>query len=149
MGTTLGNRSEVPVVWLDTNVLFRYLLNDHDVHSHTAKLLIEKAARGEVRLRLAMIIVMECCETLKYAFGLDKSLIADAMLKFLQLTGIETEERRVMEETLKRYGRIKNVDFADAYLATYAMAKKPAHVVTFNVKDFQLAGLTVSQPSEL
>lgn len=54
-----------------------------------------------------------------------------------------------MVEAFIRFGQEKKVDFVDAYLAAYAKMKKPAHVVTFNARDFKTEGLTVSQPDEL
>lgn len=70
------------------------------------------------------------------------------MLRFIALKGIETEAKMVVIEALTRFGQKNNVDFVDAYLAAYAKAKKPAHVVAFNTKDFNVDGLTVSQPDE-
>lgn len=137
------------VVWLDTNVIFRYLLNDHDDHSPKAEALVQKAERGQIRLRLSMVIAMECCDTMRHAMGIDKRDISQAMLKFMHLNGVEAEEKTIMVEALTRFGEERQVDFVDAYLAAYAKAKKPAHIVTFNAKDFRVGGLTVSQPDEL
>ena len=138
-----------PVVWLDTNVIFRYLLNDHDDHSPEAAALVKKAERGQIRLRLSMVIAMECSDTMRHAMRIDKQDISKAMLKFMDLDGVETEEKTVMVEAFARFGQERQVDFVDAYLAAYAKTKKPAHIVTFNAKDFRVNKLTVSRPDEL
>ena len=136
------------IVWLDTNVVFRYLLNDHNDHAPKAAALVRKAEQGKIKLRLFMVVVMECCDTMIHAMGIDKPSISEAMLRFIALKGIETEAKMVVIEALTRFGQKNNVDFVDAYLAAYAKAKKPAHVVTFNTKDFNVDGLPVSQPDE-
>ncbi len=56
--------------------------------------------------------------------------------------------RFTMVEAFQRFGREKEVDFVDAYLCAYVKVKKAAQIVTFNVKDFNVDGVTVCQPSE-
>lgn len=96
-----------------------------------------------------MVVTMECCDAMRYAMKIDKQSISKAMLQFMDLDGIETEAMAVMVEALTRFGQHRKIDFVDAYLAAYAKIKKPAHVVTFNTKDFKVDGLTVSQPREV
>lgn len=43
-----------PSVWLDTNVIFRYLLNDHDEHSPIAASIVSKAEQGRIKLKLSI-----------------------------------------------------------------------------------------------
>ena len=133
-------------LWLDTNVVFRFLLGDDDAHSPEAARLFERAAAGEVTLKLSVVVVMECCETLRHVMKLGKAPIAEALMAVMALRGVRAEERDILERALAVYGRRGRVDFVDAYLAQLALAKGPPHVVTFNVRDFDAAGLTARRP---
>lgn len=139
-------RSEIPAVWLDTNVIFRYLLGDHEVHSPEAARLVGKAAQGVIRLKVSMVVVMECCDAMRHVMKLERVAIAQALATFLDLPGIDTEEDGVVKDALDRYARRPAVDFVDAYLASYAVAKGPPHIATFNTRDFRRPGLVASRP---
>ncbi len=133
-------------LWLDTNVVFRFLLGDDDAHSPEAARLFKRAAAGEVTLKLSLAVVMECCETLRHVMKLGKAPIAEALCGVMALKGVRTEERDILERALAVYGRHSRVDFVDAYLAQVALTKGPPHVATFNLRDFNAPGLTARRP---
>ena len=119
--------------WLDTNVILRYLLNDHPDQGPRARALIERAERGECKLKIASHIVCEAIYILEnqdYA----RDEIYDALKDFSRISGIAFLDEDAIFEALVDY-KDKNIDFADALLAALSRAKAET-VWTFNRKHF-------------
>lgn len=130
MGSALG--------WLDTNVILRYLLNDHPERSPRARALIESAERGERGLKVAPHIVCEVVYVLE-SQGYARDEIYGALKDFSRINGIEFLDGDTVFEALVDFGD-KKVDFADALLAALGRAEAGT-VWTFNGKHFvRLAG---------
>lgn len=107
--------------WLDTNVLLRFLLNDHPVMSPAAAALIRQA--GSVRFKIAAVVLAECCYVLKgKTYSFSHSDIAAALKSFLLMNGIESDELPVLLNSLDLF-ETHRLDFADAYLMTLAEAR--------------------------
>ena len=115
--------------WLDTNVILRCLLNDHPEHGPRARALIERAERGECKLKIAPHIVCETIyilESQNYA----RDEIYGALKDFGRIDGIVFSDEDAVFEALVDY-KDKNVDFADALLAAIGRVKAEK-VWTFN-----------------
>lgn len=124
--------------WLDANVVLRYLLNDHPDHSLRARALVERAERGEVKLKVAPHVVCEIVyvlESLEYS----REEIYGALMDFGRIDGVQLVDADVILEAAMDY-RDKNVDFSDALLAAISRMHSEK-VWTFNKKHF--ARLTV------
>ncbi|MBP2115195.1 PIN domain-containing protein [Paenibacillus silagei] len=135
-------------IWIDTNIII-YALRTNKDFSPQARQLITAAAEGEYMLKVSPIIVSECVFVLMgKQFNVKKAQVKEALTSFINLKGIECEEKAVIEEALDQFSK-KGIDFVDAYLAAHAKAITPAHVITLNVKDFLKLGVTVQTPIEL
>ncbi len=107
------------------------------------------AEAGTLTLRITPIVVAECVYVLMGKhFQLNKEVIASLLTSFINLRGIETEEKEVIEKALTQFMK-KGIDFADAYIAEHAKAVSPPHIVSVNVKDFEKLGIWVDSPNEL
>ncbi|CRI74822.1 Uncharacterised protein [Chlamydia trachomatis] len=73
-------------------------------------------------------------------FNVNKEKVKTALISFINLPGVITEEKNVIEEALNNYAK-KGIDFTDAYIAAHARSVTPAHIITENIKDFK--GLNV------
>jgi predicted nucleic acid-binding protein len=110
---------------LDANVLLRFLTQDHPVHSKAATTLFERAKRKEVTLEIDPVILAEVIFTLEGYYQKARADIASVLLRLISNPGIETDHRPEILDALRRYHN-HNVDFADAWLAALAVAKKKA-----------------------
>jgi predicted nucleic acid-binding protein len=128
---------------LDTNIIIRFLANDHKEHSPAAYRLFEQASRREVTLLLEPIVISECIYVMtgKY-YQVPRGKIASLLVHILNV--VEAEDKETLVESLQYYGR-HNVDFPDAYLASLA-EKKHITVATFNRKDYTKMGVNSYQP---
>ncbi|MGX9685940.1 PIN domain-containing protein [Deinococcus wulumuqiensis] len=109
-------------VLLDTNVILRFLLADHETLSPRARAYFRRAAKGEWSLLIPSVVVAECVFTLRSFYKLARADVAAALLQLLRLPGVEAVEGEVVRSALSLYAE-KNVDFADAYLAALAQEK--------------------------
>lgn len=111
-----------PRFLLDTNVIIRFLTQDDAAQLEKAKRLIVAAENGRCELLLRPWIVAEVVYVLRDVYGIkDRSQVAGLLRKFVQASGIVTDECSVVLDALARYEK-KNVDFAEALLAAEAAA---------------------------
>jgi predicted nucleic acid-binding protein len=135
-------------IWLDTNVII-YCLRENKDFSSEAKQLVTDAGAGKFILKICPLVISECVFVLMGPqFRRTKQDISTALISFINLKGIETEEKAVIEESLNNYSK-KGIDFTDAYIAAHAKAVSPPHIATVNVKDFLKLGVHVETPSDI
>lgn len=135
-------------IWLDANIII-YFLTEHAEFSEPARRLIKQAIEGNYTLKVMPLILNEVCYVLTgKLFGLQKDRVSFVLKSFINLKGIECEEKSVIEETLDHFA-LKGIDFADAYMTAHAKAVTPAHIVSHNVKDFLKLGIAVDTPTQL
>jgi predicted nucleic acid-binding protein len=131
---------------LDTNIIIRFLANDHGEHSPAAYRLFEGASRGEVILLIDPIVVAECVHVLKGRYyQLSKLEISTHLKRIVEFVQIEADDKNLLISSLEYYAKY-NVDYPDAYLASLA-EKHRLSVATFNAKDFEKMGVNNYQPS--
>jgi predicted nucleic acid-binding protein len=123
---------------LDTNIIIRFLANDHPEHSPKARTLFERMTNNEVSLILDPLVVAECVYVLsgKY-YGYSRQEITEWLTKLIQFCEIDNKE--VLLTAMSIFAKYK-VDFADAYLASKA-EHLVEQVVTFNKRDFENMGV--------
>jgi predicted nucleic acid-binding protein len=123
--------------WADTNILLRFLANDHPEHSEMARDIMRKVKNGKIILHINPMVIAECCFVLEgkhYAY--DKKLISSKLKLLLISKGIKSREKSILLYALDKY-ECENVDFEDAYIAAYAKANLPKEILSFNIKDFR------------
>ncbi|NPV70701.1 MAG: PIN domain-containing protein [Firmicutes bacterium] len=128
---------------MDSNVVLRYLLNDHPDHSPRAKYLFEEAERGSHRLKVAAHILREIVYVLE-GEGYSRPDICNALRQFFALRGVLVEDKRAVHEALLEF-RDKGVDFSDALLAAIARGKQQ-RVWTFNKRQFSRMSVAWDEP---
>ena len=130
-------------LWLDTNIILRYLLNDHPDHSKRALAVIESAERGEQVLHIPDYIIGETVYILE-SRNYTREQVCDSLLRFMAIPGIHTEHLPQVQVALTWY-RDKNVDFGNALL--YAECSDGGSLVlSFNKRHFQRLGAGWKEP---
>jgi predicted nucleic acid-binding protein len=122
-------------LWVDANVLLRFLTRDPEDMAAKAASLMLRAEQGEVALVVSPLTVAELVWVLKSFYRRSLSEIAEVVVPLLSADGIVVEERELMIRALE-LARDKNVSFADAVLALQAVRREEA-VCTFDVADFK------------
>lgn len=106
---------------VDTNVIVRYLVQDHEKHSRAATKLIEACDRGEFTLVLLPVVVAECVFVLESFYGHARSEIARVLSNLLTSPGVEVAELTVYLDALNRY-REHKLHFVDCVIGAKAAA---------------------------
>ena len=123
-------------VFLDTNVFLRYLTNDLPPQADAAEALLLKAEAGELKLITSSLVVAEIVWTLSSYYRLSKEAIRQKIMAILNTPGLEVEDARLILQAVDWYVE-KNVDFLDAFNASWLAGKGVGTVYTFDQKHFQ------------
>lgn len=123
-----------PRLWVDANVVLRFLTRDPKKQAEKAAELMSRAERGEVTLVLSTLVVAEIFWVLKSFYRHSLADIARVLVPLLSADGIESEDRERMIQAIE-LARDKNVDLVDAVLALQA-AERGESVCTFDESDF-------------
>lgn len=134
-------------LWVDANVLIRFITRDPADMAERAYQLFARAEAGEVMLVLSPVILAEVLWTLESYYGFSREEIAGALIPLVTADGIAADEPAALVEALQML-REKNVDFADAYLAARARQSAEPHVSSFD-RDFDRLGVVRLEPPAL
>ena len=75
-----------------------------------------------------------------------KKQISETLTQFLLCDGLEVESLDLLLGALNLYQE-KNIDFADAVLASQALRKGPPSIYSFDHHFNRIAGITVLEPA--
>jgi predicted nucleic acid-binding protein len=122
---------------LDTNVLLRFLLDDHAELSQGAAGLFQQAADGKCVLILTDLGVAEAVWVLTSYYKLERQTVAESLAKMIVKAGIQCPTLESVLDALARF-KASNYNFFDCYLAAQASALGVA-VASFDkdLKEFE------------
>jgi predicted nucleic-acid-binding protein len=115
---------------IDTNLIVRFLVQDHEAHAKIASQLFEACDRGEITFVVLSPVLAECVFVLESFYKHSRTDIAQVLANLLTSPGVELEERAVNLDALTRYGSSK-VHFVDCIIAATAAAESLA-IATFD-----------------
>lgn len=107
---------------VDTNVIVRYLVQDHEKHSRAAGKLFDACDRGDLILVVLPVVLAECVFVLESFYGHPRADVASALGRLISSPGIEIREVAVHLDALNRYKRTK-AHFVDCLVAATAVAE--------------------------
>lgn len=122
-------------LWLDANVILRFLTGEPKDMYKLSVQLMERAERGEVKLVVSQVVVAEVIWVLKSFYRNSMSEIADVIVPFIAAPNIEVENEVILIQAID-LARENNVHLIDALLALEA-AKHDEAVCTFDKADFK------------
>ena len=121
-------------VLLDTNIIVRFLVRDHETHFQKAYQIFQDIEDMKLEAHLLDFILAEVVYVLKNIYKFPKKDISKTLQQLLMYQNLILENKLISYEALTIYHE-KNIDFADAYLC----AKKSLEdyeILTFD-KDIQ------------
>ena len=132
---------------IDANVILRYLTKDPPEMAEAALKTFTDAKNGKLLLLIIPIVVAEVVWVLESFYGFSKDKISETMTQFLLCDGLEVDSLDLLIETLALY-REKNLDLADALLATTALRKGPQIIYSFDHHLNRVNGITRLDPGK-
>jgi predicted nucleic acid-binding protein len=131
--------------FLDTNIILRHLLADHDTQSPRATQFLRRVESGDVRVVSSHIVFFEAVFTLQRTYRQPKAAISEALLALIDLPGIRMNGKPLLREAMRIFVDA-NVSFADAYHAALMNDQGVSEVISFD-KDFdRIAGIRRTEP---
>lgn len=119
---------------VDTNLIVRYLVQDHEKHARAAAKLFEACDRGDLTLVVLPVVLAECAFVLESFYAHPRTNIAMALATLISSPGVEMEQTSIHLNALERYRKTK-VHFVDCLIAATASAENLT-VATFD-QDFR------------
>jgi len=106
---------------IDTNLIVRYLVGDHERHSNIAAALFAACDAGEVTLAILPEVLAECVFVLESFYKHPRAAIAAVLTQLLECPGVDIPECAMHMDALARYAKHK-LHFVDCVLAASAAA---------------------------
>lgn len=106
-------------VWVDTNVILRFLMRAPVALYERAADLMRRAAEGEVVLHVTPVVLAEAAAVLHQTLDIGLPDVAESLRRFITARGIEADDEERVLEALEQCGKLK-IDFVDAYLSIQA-----------------------------
>jgi predicted nucleic-acid-binding protein len=106
---------------IDTNLIIRYLVQDHERHARTAGKVFDACDRGDLVIVVLPVVLAECVFVLESFYGHPRSNIASTLARLISSRGVEIGELEVHLDALNRYIATK-AHFVDCQIASTAVA---------------------------
>ena len=119
---------------VDTNLIVRHLVQDHEKHAKAAGRLFDACDRGDVVIVVLPVVLAECVFVLDSFYEHSRGDIASALGTLISSPGVEINEAAIHLDALDRYRKTK-VHFVDCLIAATASAEDTP-VATFD-QDFR------------
>lgn len=127
------------MIGIDTNVLLRVLVRDHDEQARIAERFIATHCSSEEPGHVSRVVIAESAWVLKDVYGYTRSQIACAIRCVLDVSELEIESADVVNAAVADFEK-SSAGFADCLLARTNAAAGCEHTVTFDRKAAKLPG---------
>ncbi len=121
------------VYLIDTNVILRYLLEDHETQSPKAKAFMLQVSQGKKKIEIPAVVAVECIYVLEKYYAVPRNEIVESISAVLNFSGVVNTDRSEILEALLKF-KTSNTDIVDCILAAQSSPEKP--VVSFD-KDLE------------
>ncbi|MBI2590972.1 MAG: PIN domain-containing protein [Candidatus Blackburnbacteria bacterium] len=119
------------MIFIDTNVILRFVLNDHPVYSPKARDIFSDVEADKIKVFISLVALTEVVFSLERFYKRPKKEICEKLLFILALEGVKTEKLKILKEAFGVY-LTKNIDFPDAYQAILMKSKKVKKIYSFD-----------------
>jgi predicted nucleic acid-binding protein len=119
---------------VDTNLIVRFLVQDHEKHARAAGKLFDACDRGEVVIVVLPAVLAECVFVLESFYEHPRRDIASALGRLISSPGVEIDGPAIHLDALERYRKTR-VHFVDCLIAATA-ATENIPVASFD-QDFR------------
>jgi predicted nucleic-acid-binding protein len=119
---------------VDTNLIVRYLVQDHEKHAKAAGKLFNACDRGDVVIVMLPAVLAECVFVLGSFYEHARGDITSVLGRLISSPGVEMDGTAIHLDALDRYRKTK-VHFVDCLIAATA-ATENIPVASFN-QDFR------------
>lgn len=117
---------------VDTNIILRFLLGDHEVLSRKSTIFMKDVESGHKTVEIHATVLVECTYVMEKYYNIPRDEIADTLCGVLTFSGVINKDKKELLIALIEYGKSK-IDIVDCLLAALSSTEK---VVVSLDKDF-------------
>ena len=128
---------------VDTNVLVRFLVRDHEVQFERARRLIKREIGAGEAVLISLLVLLETEWVLRSRYGVQKAQIIGAISGLLDATELELEDEPAIEEALYVW-KDSAAEFADCLIAAHHRRLGCRATATFDIRAIKLPGLVAA-----
>jgi len=126
------------MIGLDTNIVVRYLTQDHSAQAAAAVKLIDSLS-SESPGFLSLVVIAEMIWVLHFSYRFKKHEIEQVVERLLRSKELVVERAEIVSQALRKF-RISRANFADCLIERCGHAEGCQYVLTFD-KDAAAAGM--------
>ena len=116
---------------IDTNVVLRYLLADHEEFYKRARAFMEEVRLGRKKALILESVIAECVYVLLKVYSVPRKEIAEKLAGILTYKGVVSPEKEMLRKALGIFVQ-HNVDIVDALVFAFGSADKNRQVFSFD-----------------
>jgi predicted nucleic acid-binding protein len=132
---------------IDTNVLLRYMTDDHDEHSPRALAFLQSIEAGERTAFLPEGVFIETVQLLRSErYATDRAEVRQRFRPLLAMTGIEMDHKRTCELALDIFVEFPRLAIVDCMCAAHAQRHEDQTVITFDRGLRNIPGVVREEP---
>jgi len=135
----------VPLRFLDTNVLLRYLTKDDVSKAKRALDLLLRVEQGEEKVITSSLVIFETIFTLQRFYRLPRQEIKKLVLPIISLRGLYLPDKKVYYQAFDLYVT-QNISFVDAYNAAYMLSERLSDIYSWDTDFDKIEGITRLEP---
>lgn len=133
-------------VSLDTNVICRHALDDHDQHSRRARALFERVAQGETHVFCPATAVFEAIYILHNRNESPRPDVADYFAIVMEYPGFHLEHPESVRAAFDLWTANPALDFADCFHLALTKELGMTQIYTFDKKMDRYLGVERIEP---
>ena len=138
----------MPLPFLDTNLMIRYLTRDDPSQAQRAKQMIDQVAAGTLQATTSETIIGEIVFVLssKALYNLPRVEIRRHVTNILSMKGLRLPYKRMYFRALEVYATNPKLDFADALSVAHMERRKLSTILSFDEDFDSVPGITRQEP---
>jgi len=137
---------DVATLTIDTNVILRHLLNDHDDHSPRASALFMSVRQGEQSVFCPDTAIFEAVHILTGLARSPRDKTARALMLLIVLPSFLMEHKEAVQSALEFWQEQPALDYADCYHLALTKGLGMNRIFTFDRKMDRYPGVTRVEP---
>lgn len=134
-------------IFLDTNILLRYLTRDDEQKAQWALDLLIRVEQGEEKVITSSLVIFETIFTLQRFYKVPRPEIKELILPIISLRGLHLPGKNLFYQAFDLY-ITKNISFVDAYNAAYMLSEGIVNIYTWDTDFDRIEGIVRLEPGK-
>lgn len=126
------------MIGLDTNILVRYVTQDHPAQAAAAVKVMDSLSSDSPGF-LSLVVIAELVWVLQFSYRFNKNEIENVLERLLRSQELAIERAEIVSQALRKF-HVSRANFADCLIERCGHAAECQYVLTFD-KDAAAAGM--------